>query len=144
MPDDDIPLSGCIIEEIVMGSKQLVICTLIAGFAIPMLAVAATHDEADVAIAKAHTAIKAAETANAGTEAPGETNTAHNMMAAADGACERGNWTECLIKSENTVADSNLAVARSRQKRAETATAEIAEGLNTLRARMGLPAEVQQ
>lgn len=127
-----------------MLSMRIAAAALMAGVAMPMLAAAVTHDDADVAIAQAHTAVKAAETANAATEAPGEMNTAHNMMAAADGAYERGNWTESVFKSENAVADANLAVARSREQRAEAATAEIADGVDTLRARLGLPAEVRQ
>lgn len=126
-----------------MPVNRFVTAVLCAGLTLPGLAFAASHQEAEVAIARAHTAVAAAESANAATEAPTEMNTAHNMMAAADGAFERRNWTDSLLNAEKAAADANLAVARSRQMRGEASTAEILKGVNSLRARLGLPMEVQ-
>jgi hypothetical protein len=110
----------------------------------PGVADAATHDQAELALARAHTAVDTTQTADAARDAQSAYNDARNHLIAADGACERRNWSDCWYSADKAAADANLAGARSRQMRAEAATAEIEASLEVVRAQLGLPAGVPQ
>lgn len=111
---------------------------------VPGLCAAATHEQAQLALERAHTAYEGAQQADAARDAPSAMNTARNMLIAADGAWERRNWTDAWLNAEKATVDANLASARSRQMRAEAATAEIEASLETVRAQLGLPPGVPQ
>jgi hypothetical protein len=112
--------------------------------ALPGVCAAATHEQAQLALERAHTAYESAQQADAARDAPAAMNTARNMLTAADGASQRRNWTDAWLNAEKATADANLASARSRQMRAEAATAEIEASLETVRAQLGLPTGVPQ
>lgn len=123
--------------------KTRVAAALLA-FALPALAFASTHEQAELALERAHTAYDSARQADADRYAPAAMTTARNMLEAADGAWQRRDWTEAWLNAEKASADANLASARSRQSRAEAATAEIEASLDTVRAQLGLPTGVPQ
>ena len=103
------------------------------------VALASDHDDADVALGKAQTAVKAAESADAATAAAPELEMARNNLAAANGASERHQWKESMMSSEKAQADAELAAARAREKRATAATAEIEASVETLRREIEQP-----
>lgn len=117
---------------------------LLLAAALPGIGQAATHEQAQLALERAHTAYESAQQADATRDAPAAMNTARNMLTAADGAWERRNWTDSWLNAEKATVDANLASARSRQVRAEMATTEIEASLNTVRAQLGLPTGVPQ
>lgn len=103
------------------------------------IALASDHDDADIALGRAQTAVKAAESADAASAAPAELELARSNLAAANGAAERHQWKESMMSSEKAQADAELAAARAREKRATAATAEIEASVDTLRRQIEQP-----
>jgi hypothetical protein len=106
---------------------------------LPSLSHATDRRDAELELAQAATAVQSAERSDAGAYASADMNTAHEMLAAAQGAFDRGAWTESAMNSEKAKVDGDLAAARSRQQRATTATREIEASVRDLRAQLGLP-----
>lgn len=102
-------------------------------------AFASDHDKANVIYAKAQTAVQSAEAADAATYAPVDLNAAKSNLASANGAMDRHNWEEGAMSAEKAEVDANLASARSREKRATAATAEIEASVETLRREINRP-----
>ncbi len=100
-------------------------------------AFAADRQEAEIALAQAETAVQAAVSADAATAAPIDLRSAEDNLVAARGAIERRNWTDSAMNAEKAKADADLAAARSREKRASAATAEIQASVDTLRRELG-------
>lgn len=101
------------------------------------VAFATDRKDAEIALAQAETAVQSAESADAATAAASEMRLAQNNLVAARGALERRNWTDSAMNAEKAKADADLAAARSREKRATAATAEIEASLQTLRREVG-------
>ena len=60
-----------------------------------------------------------------------------NVLLAARDAYDDREWTDSVLDAERAQADGDLAAARSRQHRAEAATAEIERSVEALRTEMG-------
>lgn len=103
------------------------------------MAFATDRKGAEIALAQAETSVQSAERGDAATAAPTELRSALDNLVAARGAFERRNWTDSAMNSERAQADADLAVARSRQFRAESATAQIEASVQTLRRELGRP-----
>ena len=96
-------------------------------------AFASDRDKANIIFAQAQTAVEAAEATDAATYAAVEMHSAQTNLAAASGAMDRRKWNASAMSSEKARADADLATARSREKRATAATAEIEASVETLR-----------
>ncbi|MEO8010933.1 MAG: hypothetical protein ABI650_04745 [Dokdonella sp.] len=101
------------------------------------VAFATNRQDAEIALAQADTAVRAAESADAAQGAPADLRSAQGNLVAARGALERRNWTDSAMNAEKANADADLAAARSREKRATAATAEIEASVETLRREVG-------
>lgn len=110
---------------------------LAAALALPGLASAAGRHDAELAMTAASAALQAAERAGAAELAVSDLANARNGMAQAEGLANSRDWTDSMLAAEKTRADANLAEARSRQARAETATGEVENALRALRAEVG-------
>lgn len=97
---------------------------------------AAERSDAELSLAQASTAVQTAERDDAARYAADDLVTAHSMLSAAQDAFEARAWTDSAIYAERARVDGDLAAARSRQHRAEAATAEIERSLDTLRAQL--------
>ena len=104
----------------------------------PLVAHALDREDADLALAQAGTALQAAERADAAQYAIPDLGTAHGMLNQAQAAYDHRHWTDAVFAAENARADADLAAARSRQHRAEDATAEVERSVQTLRDQLGL------
>lgn len=102
-------------------------------------AMASNSDDANVAIAKAQTAVQSATNADAASYASSAMQSAQEHLAAANGALDRRNWQSSIMSAEDAEADANLATAKARQKRATEATNEIEASLKTLRQQIAQP-----
>ena len=111
---------------------------LVLLLALPGAAFAGERQDADVALEHARTSVQAAEHADASKTAPTEFNIAHDSLASAEGAYERNHWVEAIYAADRASADADLAAARARQTRAETATAQIESTVQTLRNQLGV------
>jgi len=105
---------------------------------LPLVAFAADRKDAELAMTEANTAIESAERADAAQFAGADIGTAHAMIANAQNAYDHRDWTISIIDSENAKADADLAAARSRQLRAEEATAEVDRSVRSLREQLGI------
>jgi hypothetical protein len=110
---------------------------LSAALALPGLALGANRHDAELALTAAGTALQAAERAGAAELAAPDLSNARSGLVKAQGLMERRDWSDSLLASEKTQADALLAEARSRQARAETATQEIDDAVQTLRSELG-------
>lgn len=116
--------------------KGLLIPTAIL-LALPLTVGAIDRKDAEIALAEAGSSVEAAERADAGQYAPAELNSAHAMLASAQGAYDHRAWTDSFFNSDSAKADANLAAARSRQHRAEATTAELETTVRSLREQLG-------
>jgi hypothetical protein len=109
-------------------------------FALPFTAAANAADrkDAELAMTEAGTAVESAERADAAQFAATDLNDAHAMLAGAQAAYDHHKWLDSMFSSGNAKADANLAAARSRQHRAEAATAEMATTVRSLREQLGI------
>ena len=118
-------------------SKRIFVSTLLL-LALPLAAFGADRKDAELAMTEAHTAIESAERADAAQFANADIGTARDMLAGAQNAYDHRDWTISIFDAENAKADADLAAARSRQMRAEEATAEVERSVRTLREQLGI------
>jgi hypothetical protein len=90
------------------------------------------RDDAQLELAQAATAVQAAERDDAARYAPADLAEAHAMLDNALHAADVRAWMDAAMYSERAKVNGDLASARSRQQRAEAATAEIQRGLDAL------------
>ncbi|MBO9661453.1 DUF4398 domain-containing protein [Dokdonella sp.] len=100
------------------------------------IAQAADRKDAELALAQASTAVQAARRDDAQTYAPADFATAQTTLNTSLEAFDARAWTNSLIYAERARVDGELAGARSRQVRAETAATELERSLDTLRAQV--------
>jgi hypothetical protein len=112
----------------------LMLGTLMASNAI---AASVDRDTAELELTQAITAVQAAERDDALRYATAELDEAHAMLASAQRAADARDWTAAATFAERAKVSGDLASARSRQHRAEAATAEIQESVDTLREQLG-------
>lgn len=116
--------------------KRVILLLLVAA-AWSSVAVAATKEDARVAIAQAQAAVQAAESADAATAANSDLRAAKDNLAVALGAQDRHKWDASVLSAQKASADAHLASARARQVRATSATREIEASIATLRDQLG-------
>ena len=114
-----------------------ILLALIASLAFSGRAFALDSSDADLALAQAERAVQAAERDDAARYAPADLATARALLLAARDAYDDREWTDSVLDAERAQADGDLAAARSRQFRAEAATAEIERSVEALRTEMG-------
>jgi hypothetical protein len=111
--------------------------TTVLGLALVLAVPALAHagrQEAELALTQARSAVASAERAGATAEAPLEFNASRDTLAQAESSYEDRDWTDAELESHRARADARVAEARSRQHKAERATAEIQAAVDTLRA----------
>jgi hypothetical protein len=101
------------------------------------IAASVDRDTAELELTQAITAVQAAERDDALRYATAELDEAHAMLASAQRAADARDWTAAATFAERAKVSGDLASARSRQHRAEAATAEIQESVDTLREQLG-------
>jgi len=106
---------------------------LVAALALSGPAFAVDDDTARLELAQAVNAVQAAERDDAARYAPTDFDEAHVMLDSAQRAADHREWTGVAIYAERAKVAGDLASARSRQHRAEAATAEIERSVDTLR-----------
>jgi len=89
--------------------------------------------DAQLELAQAINAVRSAERDDAARYAVAELDEAHAMLASAQRAADDRAWTDAATFSERAKVAGDLASARSRQQRAEAATAEIERSLDMLK-----------
>ena len=105
---------------------------------LPLVSFATDRRDAELAMTEANAAVESAEHADAAQFASADIGTAHDMLASAQNAYDHRDWTISIFDAENAKADADLAAARSRQLRAEEATAEVDRSVRTLREQLGI------
>lgn len=112
---------------------------LLAALAVSGAAVAATvdRDTATLELTQAATAVQTAERDDAARYAPADLDEAHAMLDSAQSAADGRNWTDVAIYAERAKVTGDLASSRSRQHRAEAATAEIERSIDSLQHQLG-------
>jgi Domain of unknown function (DUF4398) len=112
---------------------------LLAALAVSGAAVAASvdRDTATLELTQAVTAVQTAERDDAARYAPADLDEAHAMLDSAQGAADGRNWTDVAIYAERAKVTGDLASSRSRQHRAEAATAEIERSVDSLQHQLG-------
>jgi len=105
---------------------------------LPLVSFATDRRDAELAMTEANAAVESAERADAAQFAGADIGTAHDMLASAQNAYDHRDWTISIFDAENAKADADLAAARSRQLRAEEATAEVERSVRTLREQLGI------
>ena len=110
---------------------------LIAMLAVSGVATAVDRDTAQLEFTQAVTAVQTAERDDAARYAPADLDEAHAMLDSAQTAVDGRNWTDVAIYAERAKVAGDLASARSRQHRAESATAEIERSVDSLRQQIG-------
>jgi hypothetical protein len=101
------------------------------------IAASVDRDTAELELTQAITAVQAAERDDALRYATAELDEAHAMLDSAQHAADARDWTAAATFAERAKVSGDLASARSRQHRAEAATAEIQESVDTLREQLG-------
>ena len=96
------------------------------------LAHAVDRDDAQMELAQATTAVQTAERDDAARYAPAYFDEARAMLDTAQRAADSHEWTDVAIYAEHAKVTGDLASARSRQHRAEAATAELQRSLDAL------------
>ncbi len=100
--------------------------------ALPAAAIADRGD-AETALTRASGGIAAAERAGALQLSPTEAAVAREKLMQAERSCERRDWDDCERAAHRAYADARLAEARTRQAKAESATAALQAAVDTLR-----------
>jgi chromosome segregation ATPase len=119
-------------QEIVMKAYRRFLCAVLAMASVS--AYAMNREGAQVELAQATTSVQAAERDDAVRYAPADLDEAHAMLGNAQRAADARAWTNVAIFSERAKVTGDLASARSRQQRAETATIELQRSLDALHA----------
>jgi hypothetical protein len=117
-------------------NAKLILGLLIA--TLPLAALALDRKDAELAMTEAGAAVDAAQQADAAQYDAVDFNTSHDMLVNAQAAYDHHHWTESVINAENAKVDADLATARSRQHRAEQATAQVELSVRTLREQLGI------
>jgi hypothetical protein len=112
------------------------ILLMAAAFAVSATASAADRRDAELELSQALTAVQTAEREDGARYAPADLNEAQAMLATAQRAFDVRAWTDTAIYAERAKVSGDLTVARSRQHRAEVATAEIERSVDALRVRL--------
>lgn len=110
---------------------------LIVALAVSGAAAAVDDDTARLEMTQAVTSVQSAERDDAARYAPSDLDEAHAMLDSAQSAADRHQWTDVAIYAERAKVAGDLASSRSRQHRAEAATAEIERTVDTLRQQLG-------
>ena len=112
---------------------------LLAALAVSGAAAAAAvdRDTATLELTQAATAVQTAERDDAARYAPADLDEAHAMLDSAQSAADGRNWTDVAIYAERAKVTGDLASSRSRQHRAEAATAEIERSVDSLQHQLG-------
>lgn len=112
---------------------------LVAALAVSGAAAAAAvdRDTAQLELTQAATAVQSAERDDAARYAPADLDEAHAMLDAAQNAADGRSWTDVAIYAERAKVTGDLASSRSRQHRAEAATAEIERSVDSLQHQLG-------
>jgi hypothetical protein len=112
---------------------------LLTALAVSGAAVAATvdRDTATLELTQAVTAVQTAERDDAARYGPSDLDEAHAMLDSAQSAADGRNWTDVAIYAERAKLTGDLASSRSRQHRAEAATAEIERSVDSLQHQLG-------
>jgi len=106
---------------------------------VPMTAPAAAGErEAELALARASTAIAAAQRIDADAYASDPLAIGRAALSQAQRACAVGAWLDCERAAERAHADARLAEARTRQSRAEADTERLAAAVQSLRDELDL------
>lgn len=120
-------------------NARIVSLALALGLA-PLGAHAFDRKDADLALAQAATAVEGAERDDASRYAAADLASAHDMLNAAQAGYDSRHWADSVFHAENAKADADLAAARSRQMRAEQATAQVERSVESLRDQLGATA----
>jgi len=107
-----------------------------AAFAVCASAKAADRRDAELEMSQALTAVQTAEREDGARYAPADLNEAHAMLDNAQRAFDLRDWTGTAIYAERAKVSGDLTAARSRQHRAEVATAEIERSVDALHTRL--------
>jgi hypothetical protein len=83
--------------------------------------------------------VQTAERDDAARYAPADLDEAHAMLESARGALGTYAWNDAAMYAERAKVGGDLASARSRQRRAEAATAELQRSLDVLRVQLATP-----
>ena len=110
---------------------------LLAALAVSGAAAAVDRDTATLELTQAVTAVQTAERDDAARYAPADLDEAHAMLDSAQSAADGRNWTDAAIYAERAKVTGDLASSRSRQHRAEAATAEIERSVDSLQHQLG-------
>jgi hypothetical protein len=110
---------------------------LLAALAVSGAAAAVDRDTATLELTQAMTAVQTAERDDAARYAPADLDEAHAMLDSAQSAADGRNWTDVAIYAERAKVTGDLASSRSRQHRAEAATAEIERSVDSLQHQLG-------
>lgn len=102
-------------------------------------AFAGAEEQAQVSIARAASAVEAAENADAAKFASTAMRRARDHLTAARGASQRESWETAMRAAEKAKVDANLAGARARKQRATDATAAIEASIEALRRQIARP-----
>jgi hypothetical protein len=107
-----------------------------AALAVSASASAVDRRDAELELSQALTAVQTAEREDGARYAPADLNEAQAMLVTAQRAFDARAWTDTAIYAERAKVSGDLTVARSRQHRAEAATAEIERSVDALRVRL--------
>lgn len=118
-----------------MNHKKLHALVVSVLLAMP-ISVLAGRSEAETALARANGGVAAAERAGAVQSVPTEAAVAREKLIQAERSCERRDWDDCERAAHRAYADARLAEARTRQAKAESATAALQAAVDTLRAEL--------
>lgn len=110
---------------------------LLATLAVSGAAAAVDRDTAQLELTQAVTAVQTAERDDAARYAPADLDEAHAMLGSAENAADARSWDDTALFAERAKVAGDLASARSRQHRAESATAEIERSVDALRHEIG-------
>ncbi len=117
--------------------KLLLMPSVFAALLLAMPLVAqANRSDAETALTRATSGVAAAQRAGAPETSAVEMAAAHEQLMLANRSCERRDWDDCERAAYRAHADARLAEARSRQVKAETATAALKAAVDTLRAEL--------
>lgn len=110
---------------------------LFAALAVSGAAAAVDHDTAQLELSQAVTAVQTAERDDAAQYAPTDLDEAHAMLDSAQSASDTRDWDSTAMYAERAKLSGDLASSRSREHRAENATAEIERSVAALRTQIG-------
>jgi hypothetical protein len=111
-----------------------ILFALLAALAMCSAAQAVDRGDSQLELAQAINAVQAAERDDAAQYAPTDLDESHAMLASAQTASDHRDWTGTAMYAERAKVSADLASARSRQHRAESATEEIERSVDSLRA----------